>query len=164
MQRLWAPWRVQYLTTIGKKGKGCLFCKLAKEERSAQDYVVVRWKHCYAVLNIFPYNNGHLLIVPYRHVDDLNKMKDAERLEFFDLLAYMKELLQEVLHPDGFNIGMNIGHAAGAGIPKHLHMHLVPRWTGDVNFMPVLGDVKVISQSLEELHQKLIEADKKKNK
>ena len=165
MQRLWAPWRAQYLSEMSKREKGgCLFCRMAKSDSDAKNYVVLRRKHCFVVLNIYPYNNGHLLIVPYRHVSDLNKMRQDERLEFFDLLMYTKQLLEEVLHPEGFNIGMNIGHAAGAGVPKHLHMHIVPRWEGDVNFMPTVANIKVISQSLDELYRKLIEADKNKTK
>jgi len=162
MDRIWAPWRRKYLSTVSKKQKGCLFCRIGKQKKDKTDHVFLRGKHCYAVLNLYPYNNGHTLIVPHRHIDDLSKMKKEERDEFFDLLNYVKSLLDQVLHPDGYNIGMNIGHGAGAGIPKHVHMHIVPRWVGDVNFMPVVGGIKVVSQSLDELHNALKKADKKK--
>lgn len=164
MDRIWAPWRTAYLSTISEKQKGCLFCRIGKQKKDKADHVFLRWKYCYAVLNLYPYNNGHSLVVPYRHIHDLNKMKEEERNEFFDLLNYVKSLLDEVLHSDGYNIGMNIGHAAGAGMPKHIHMHIVPRWQGDVNFMPVVGGVKVVSQSLGELHTALKKADKKRRR
>lgn len=159
MERIWAPWRREYLSTVSQKKAGCLFCGIAKSRRDKTEHVFLRWTHCYAVLNLYPYNNGHALIVPYRHVDDVTKMSREAREEFFNLLGYVKTLLDDVLHPEGYNIGMNIGHAAGAGVPKHLHMHIVPRWIGDVNFMPVTAKTKVISQSLSELYAALIAAD-----
>lgn len=162
MDRIWAPWRREYLSAVFKKQKGCLFCRIGKNGNDKAEHVFLRWKHCYAILNLYPYNNGHVLIVPYRHVADITKMTENARKEFFDLLNYVKILLDDVLHPEGYNIGMNLGHAAGAGVPKHLHMHIVPRWVGDVNFMPVIGQVKVISQSLDDLYQALVQADKKR--
>ena len=164
MDKIWAPWRTVYLSTVSKKQKGCLFCRIGKQKKDKADHVFLRRKHCYAVLNLYPYNNGHVLIVPYRHINDLSKMKQEERDEFFDLLNHVKTLLDDTLHPDGYNIGMNIGHAAGAGMPKHVHMHIVPRWVGDVNFMPVVGSTKVVSQSLDELHKLLKKADKERKK
>lgn len=160
MDHIWAPWRKAYLSNTHKKTQGCLFCSIGKQKQDNNNYVFLRWKYCYAVLNLYPYNNGHILIVPYRHVADISKMKEEERKEFFDLLNYVKILLQKVLRPEGYNIGINIGSAAGAGIPKHIHMHVVPRWVGDVNFMPVVGGTKVISQSLKDLYQALKKADK----
>lgn len=161
MDRIWAPWRADYLSAEQKKHKGCLFCRIAKGSCDQTDHVFVRWTYCYAVLNRYPYNNGHALIVPYRHIADMANMKTEERAEFFDLLDYVKRLLQDTLNPEGYNIGMNIGHAAGAGVPKHIHMHIVPRWIGDVNFMPVIGQTKVISQSLDELYAALVKAQKR---
>ncbi len=166
MDKLWAPWRSGYLAKITKqsaKVKGCLFCHLGKSRADQKNMVVVRRETCYAVLNIYPYNNGHTLIVPYRHVADISKLDHAERSEFFDLMDYTKTLLGDVLRPEGFNIGMNIGKAAGAGIPGHLHMHVVPRWLGDVNFMSVVADTKVISQSLEALYRAVVAADRKRS-
>lgn len=164
MDRIWAPWRSKYLTTINTKQKGCLFCRIGKQQDDYADHVFLRRKYCYAVLNLYPYNNGHTLIVPYRHVDDVSKMRGPERLEFFELLNCVKSLLDEVLKPEGYNVGINIGRAAGAGIPRHVHMHVVPRWNGDVNFIPVTANTKVISQSLDELQAALKKADKKRKK
>lgn len=163
MDKLWAPWRSRYLTAITdhkSKGKGCLFCRIAKEENDVANAIFVRKKYCYAVLNIYPYNNGHSLIVPYRHVKDFSQLKTDEKMEFFDLLEYVKRLMVRELKPDGFNIGMNIGKSAGAGVPGHIHMHIVPRWNGDVNFMPVTAQTKVISQSLKELYKRFVSAHK----
>ncbi len=163
MDKLWAPWRSQYLTAITdkkSKKKECLFCRIAKEQEDRKNAIFVRRKHCYAVLNIFPYNNGHSLVVPYRHVSDLSRLNEEEKLEFFALIDHVKGLMARELKPDGFNIGMNIGKAAGAGVPDHIHMHIVPRWLGDVNFMPVISQTKVISQSLNELYKRLSAAHK----
>ncbi|PIW58631.1 MAG: HIT family hydrolase, partial [Candidatus Omnitrophica bacterium CG12_big_fil_rev_8_21_14_0_65_50_5] len=119
---------------------------------------VVRGEYCFIVMNLYPYNNGHLLVIPNRHVNDLKNLKLAEKREFFDMLEYAKDLLTDILSPEGFNIGMNLGRAAGAGIPRHLHMHIVPRWLGDMNFMLSVADTKVMSQSLKELHKQLSDA------
>ncbi|HRZ39857.1 MAG TPA: HIT domain-containing protein [Candidatus Omnitrophota bacterium] len=163
MDKLWAPWRSQYLTAITdkkSKTKKCLFCRIAEEQDDRKNAIFVRREHCYAVLNIFPYNNGHSLVVPYRHVSDLSRLNEEEKLEFFALIDHVKGLMVRELNPDGFNIGMNIGKAAGAGVPDHIHMHIVPRWLGDVNFMPVISETKVISQSLNELYKRLSAAHK----
>ncbi|MCK5581997.1 MAG: HIT domain-containing protein [Candidatus Omnitrophica bacterium] len=164
MDKLWAPWRETYLTQIIKKTKKCVFCKILKEKKDKENFIFVRTQHCFAVLNLYPYNNGHSLVLPIRHVDDLSKLKAEEQADFFNLLNHVKSLLSEVLHPEGYNIGMNIGKAAGAGFPGHLHIHIVPRWKGDVNFMPVVSNTKVISQSLSALHTQLSAAHKKKRK
>ena len=158
MDKLWAPWRVKYITKILKEHKGCVFCKILKEKKDKKNYIVVRKKDCYTVLNIYPYNNGHLLIVPRRHVDDLSKLTNEERNHLMDLLEEMKTLLDKVMKPGGYNIGINLGRVAGAGFPGHLHIHIVPRWFGDVNFMPVVANAKVISQSLRTLYNKLTDA------
>lgn len=155
MEKLWAPWRVKYITKIAKGHMGCIFCKIDKEKKDKKNFIVNRSKHAYSVLNIYPYNNGHMLIVSKRHVNDLSKLTKDARNDLLDLLESTKRLIEKVLGPGGFNIGINIGRIAGAGFPGHLHIHLVPRWRGDVNFMPVVGNTKVISQSLQELHKKL---------
>ncbi len=163
MDRLWAPWRIKYLKEELKQVKhfgGCVFCHIIKEKKDKDHLVVVRGEHCFIVLNLYPYNNGHVMVIPNRHVGDLKHMKIAEKTEFFEMLEYGKDLLTDVLHPEGFNIGMNLGRAAGAGIPRHMHMHIVPRWLGDINFMPAVGNTKVISQSLKELHKQLSDAHK----
>lgn len=162
MDRLWAPWRMKYLKEELKQVKhtfgGCIFCRIIKDKKDKDNLVVVRGEHCFIVMNLYPYNNGHLLVIPNRHVNDLKSLKIAEKREFFDMLEYAQDLLKDALNPEGFNIGMNLGRAAGAGIPKHLHMHIVPRWLGDMNFMPTVADTKVMSQSLKELHKQLSDA------
>lgn len=164
MDKLWAPWRIKYVSKKVKQPKGETFSQIFKDKNDKKNYVFIRFEHSFAVLNIFPYNNGHILIVPNRKVKDLEFLRREEREDLFDLVEEAKSLLEEVLKPEGFNIGINLGKAAGAGIPGHLHIHIVPRWTGDVNFMPVIADTKVISQSLEELYKKLVHAYKKRHR
>ena len=159
-KRLWAPWRVGYITAIHKKTAGCVFCRIFNQKKDSKNYIFKRTKHSFAVLNTFPYNNGHVLIIPNRHVSDLKKLRKEEKEDLYALLEYTKDLIEKILKPTGYNIGLNIGRAAGAGFPGHLHIHMVPRWMGDMNFMPIASDTKVISQSLSELYTKLIHADK----
>lgn len=161
VKRLWAPWRDKYITHDIKNTKGCVFCRILKEQKDAANYVIVRKKHTFAVLNIYPYNNGHLLVLPKRHVSDLAKLTNEEKAELYGLLEEMKALTDKVLEPSGYNVGINLGRVAGAGFPGHLHFHLVPRWEGDVNFMPVTGRTKVVSQSLKTLYKLLTHAYKK---
>ena len=163
MERLWAPWRVTYITQIVKKSKGCVFCSIFKQKTDLKNYVLMRTAHAYSVLNIYPYNNGHMLIVTNRHVDDLDKLTRVEREDLFDLLRTTKSLVQRALKPKGYNIGINLGRVAGAGFPGHVHIHLVPRWKGDVNFMPVTAHTKVLSQSLEVLYKELSRAHKRRH-
>lgn len=155
MQRLWAPWRVKYVTSLDKKQHGCVFCRILKEKKDAKNFIFKRFRHSFAVFNIFPYNNGHVLIVVNRHVGELEKLNRNEKEDLWNLLEASKSLLQKVLKPDGFNVGINLGRAAGAGFPGHLHIHLVPRWGGDVNFMPIIANTKVISQSMKALYSKI---------
>ncbi len=164
MDKLWAPWRVKYITKIVKKTKGCVFCSILKEKKDKKNFIIKRTKHAYSVLNIFPYNNGHILIIPNRHVPDLSDLNREERNDLLDLLQETKALLGKTMHADGYNIGINLGKAAGAGFPNHMHIHLVPRWQGDVNFMPVTADTKVVSQSLKALYEKLSKAYKTSKK
>jgi ATP adenylyltransferase len=152
MDKLWAPWRINYVQA--KKTKGCLFCQAVRSSK-CRDYLVFSTEHSFCLLNIFPYNNGHLMVAPKRHVKDLAELKDGQMLDLMKALILARKLLGKVLKPEGFNIGINIGAVAGAGIPGHLHIHIVPRWKGDTNFMPVLGNTKIISQSLGELHKQL---------
>jgi ATP adenylyltransferase len=156
MDKLWAPWRVEYIRNIKKKG--CIFCK---GRDKADDYVVFKTAHSIAMLNIYPYNNGHILVSPLRHVRSLEQLKDEEALDLFKAIKKAQKLLDRVLKPQGYNVGINLSRAAGAGITGHLHVHIVPRWTGDTNFMPILSGVKVISQSLDELHKLLKSAQSK---
>ncbi|MDP2831627.1 MAG: HIT domain-containing protein [Candidatus Omnitrophota bacterium] len=156
MDKLWAPWRINYLSS--NKAGGCIFCRAKKSKLT--DYVIFKTKKSICLLNIYPYNNGHLLISPLRHVADIELLSEEEALDMFKCLKRSKLLLQKVLKPQGYNIGFNLGRQAGAGITGHLHLHIVPRWEGDTNFMPVIGNTKVISQSLEELSLGLKNADK----
>lgn len=156
MDKLWAPWREKYIAQ-SNKAKECLFCKVSKEKSDRKNLIVMRSKYAFCLLNKFPYNNGHLMLSPYRHLKDFSGLHNDETLDLFSTLNKMQSLLKEVLSPDGFNIGMNIGKVSGAGIPNHMHIHIVPRWKEDTNFMPVLFETKIISQSLEVLYDKLYE-------
>lgn len=154
MNKLWAPWRINYIS-VARKTRGCLFCRVAKERQDVKNLVVFRSKYVLCMLNKFPYNNGHLMLSVYRHIKNLAQLTNDEILDLFYALSKMQALLGEILKPDGFNLGMNIGRVAGAGIPGHLHLHIVPRWKEDTNFMPAVFDTKIISQSLSELYEKL---------
>lgn len=160
MDKLWAPWRVKYISA--KRQKGCIFCACLKQK--SKDYVVLRTSHSLAVLNIYPYNNGHVMVAPKKHVGDLSKLNDAEILDLFRTTDRVRNLLDRVVSAQGYNIGINMGKASGAGFPGHLHIHIVPRWKGDTNFMPVVFNTKIISQSLDELLKRLKNADSNQNK
>ncbi|MBU0896343.1 MAG: HIT domain-containing protein [Candidatus Omnitrophica bacterium] len=159
MNNIWAPWRMKYITQ--KKKKGCVFCDIYREKKDKKNFVVLRSSHCFVLLNIFPYNNGHLMIVSNRHTC-LEKLTKPESFDTHETLTKMIPILKKALKPDGFNIGINMGKFAGAGL-EHLHIHLVPRWKEDTNFMPVLTDTKIISQSLKELYILLIKEVKMQN-
>ncbi len=154
MDRLWAPWRIQYINTA-KKIRGCLFCRAAKGKNDKKNHIIFRSRHVFCMLNKFPYNNGHLMISPYRHIKDLVRLTNDEISDFFSVINKSQVLLNGLLKPDGFNLGMNLGSVAGAGVAGHLHLHIVPRWKEDTNFMPAVFDTKIISQSLDELYEKL---------
>ena len=158
MDRLWAPWRKAYIRPKGPKKRGCLFCRLLSEKKDSQNYILKRTAFSFAVLNLYPYNNGHLLIVPNRHTASLSKLSSAERLDWLGLCDEMTRLLEKEFRAQGFNVGINFGKAGGAGIPRHLHLHIVPRWTGDSNFMTSVGDMRVISESLDSAYQSLVRA------
>ena len=151
-RRLWAPWREK---VIAAKPKGCIFCEKPRSSRDRQNYVLRRAPRTFTMLNLYPYNNGHLLIAPYRHAGDLSRLEDGELHELFEETRRAAALLKRRLRPEGLNIGMNLGRAGGASFPGHLHVHLVPRWSGDTNFMPVHAGVKVISQSLDSVYRRL---------
>jgi len=157
MDRLWAPWRVKYISS--KKQKGCIFCKAGRKH--AGDYVIFRTPQAIAMLNIFPYNNGHMLVSPVRHLSRLEDLTREEAAGLFSAVKRAKKLLEKVLKPQGFNLGVNLSRSAGAGITGHLHIHIVPRWVGDTNFMPSLAGTKIISQSLDELAKLLKNAQAK---
>ena len=161
MDKLWAPWREKYITALDGQSKGCVFCKILRQKKDRENYIFIRGKHCFAVLNLYPYNNGHSLIVPYKHVGESEKLSREEKIELWELIEATKKLLNSILRPQGYNVGMNLGRVAGAGFPGHLHIHIVPRWVGDMNFMPVVASTKVVSQSLAVLHGRLKNAYQK---
>ncbi len=155
MDRLWAPWRMIYIVQ-NKKEKGCVLCRIYREKREdSKNFVVYRSKYCFALLNIYPYNNGHTMIVINRHVKSLEKLEKSEFLDLLETIVKTQNVIKKILKAEGFNIGMNIGKVAGAGIESHLHLHIVPRWHGDTNFMPIIGNTKVIPQSLKEVYKNM---------
>jgi ATP adenylyltransferase len=156
-EQLWAPWRMAYIDTAKDKpdDDGCFLCRYRDEQQDAENLVVLRGPQTFVVLNRFPYNNGHLLVAPLAHKANLTDLDDAELLGCMRHLRLMEKLYRRFLHPDGFNIGLNLGRAAGAGVPGHLHWHLVPRWSGDTSFMTVIDDVRVIPISLKAMFDAL---------
>ena len=161
MEKLWSPWRSKYIESFKSdpNSSECIFCQMAKLDPDDTDSLIVhKGKFTFTLLNLYPYNNGHLMIVPYRHTSDFTSLSREEYSESMENLQLAQKALLKVLNPHGFNIGANIGRVAGAGIEDHIHFHIVPRWNGDSNFMPVIGDVKVISQDLLETKTRLIEA------
>ena len=148
MDRLWAPWRLAYVTAAPAPSTDCIFCDAFKSADA--ELTVFRGPHAFVILNLYPYNNGHLLVAPYRHVADIEKLTDAESLELMRLTGKAKLALDRAMKPHGYNVGVNLGRAAGAGLPGHVHLHVVPRWNGDTNFMPLLGDTKVLPLTLAE--------------
>ncbi len=153
MKHNWAPWRIEYIRS--EKPKGCILCDKPKEKKDTQNYVLYRGKLNFIMLNAYPYNPGHLLVAPYRHAASLTELTAAERNEHYALVSRGLEVLKSVYSPAGFNMGANLGKVAGAGIDDHFHSHIVPRWQGDTNYMPVIGDVRVIPQALQDTYQDL---------
>jgi ATP adenylyltransferase len=165
MECLWAPWRMEFIRDVSRQEDSgeCFLCRAAAADDLAACLVVKRTPLAMAVLNRYPYNNGHLLIAPLRHVAQLEELEREEMAEISDLLIQAKKLMDYLMTPHGYNIGLNLGRAAGAGLEAHLHVHIVPRWVGDVNFMTTVGSAKVIPQSLEELWRLLSEAWSQEN-
>lgn len=159
---LWAPWRIEYIENCHQKKDGCIFCDKPAANNDKANLIVHRLSDAYIIMNRYPYNNGHLMIVPFRHTCELKSLTDNEIMEMFQLIEISQDILNEVMKPQGFNIGMNLGQIAGAGIADHLHFHIVPRWGGDTNFMPVIGKTKVVSEALEQTWEKLKKAIEKK--
>ncbi len=156
MDVLWAPWRSKYVSEASKGNKDdCLFCRVHKENSDERNYVVYRGKYVFVMLNAFPYNTAHVMIAPYRHISTIELMTSEEALDMFNLANIVIKAIRNVYNPDGFNIGFNIGRVAGAGIESHLHMHIVPRWNGDSNFMPIISNTKVIPESLDDTFKKI---------
>jgi len=152
MKRLWAPWRIKFVET---KTAGCVFCSVQKETDGPENLIVFRGKHSFVILNRFPYTSGHLLVVANQHVDSLESLESDTRAEMMELATRGMAVIRSVYQPNAFNVGVNIGEAAGAGITGHVHIHVVPRWTGDSNFMLTLADTKVMPEALEETYSRL---------
>jgi ATP adenylyltransferase len=153
MDNLWAVWRRDFI--LGPKERGCIFCKRIRMKADRVNLILYRGKKCFVIMNRYPYNGGHLMVVPYAHKKDLGILTAAEASELFDLSRKSVEVLSRAMSVDGFNLGLNLGAVAGAGIENHLHVHVVPRFKGDTNFLPILGGVKVQSFSLEEIYDLL---------
>ncbi len=147
---LWAPWRIEFIR--GEKEKRCFMCDLEQPGTFPQEeaLIVYRGKTAFVILNRYPYNSGHLLVAPYRHLGDISELTAEERVEIMDLCIKGKEVLEKLMKPSGYNVGFNLGAAAGAGVADHIHLHIVPRWNGDTNFMPVIGDTRVVPEALED--------------
>lgn len=155
MKILWAPWRIKYI--LGKK-EGCIFCDKMKENKDKENYVLLRGKNGFVMLNTFPYNNGHLMVAPYKHVPDLEGLEKDVLGELMGLVKTCTQILKKALKPEGFNIGINLGKVAGAGVEGHIHIHIVPRWGADTSFISTVGDTKIIPESLDDTYKKLLAA------
>ncbi|MDZ7759398.1 MAG: HIT domain-containing protein [Desulfovermiculus sp.] len=153
MERLWAPWRIEYI--LGPKPDECVFCLPDETDEDEERMVLYRGREAYVIMNKFPYNNGHLMVTPFRHLSCLTKLTARENHEIADLVQACTRILFENFNPDGINVGLNIGEAAGAGIEEHLHYHLVPRWTGDHSFMAVMSETMVIPEHLKSTYNRL---------
>ena len=155
MERIWAPWRIEYITQADKIDE-CIFCRALKNRNTGNDdYVLIVRKTCFAMLNKYPYNNGHLMVAPTEHVGDMDSLSREVMADMMELTRDCQRILTDVMKPEGFNIGINCGRVAGAGVVDHIHIHIVPRWNGDTNFMPVIADTKVMPQALKDTQQVL---------
>jgi len=154
MKTIWAPWRIEYIT--GEKEEGCIFCNKPQEGKDKENLILYKGETSFIIMNRYPYSNGHLMAVPYKHTNNMSELSEPEKLELMNLTTKCIEIL-DIMNPDGFNVGMNLGTAGGAGIDDHLHFHIVPRWNGDTNFMPLIGDVKVMPEYLEDTFKTLSE-------
>jgi ATP adenylyltransferase len=161
MEHLWAPWRIGYIENVDIKEEGCIFCIKPKQNNDRENLIVARKEKCFIILNKFPYNNGHLMIVPYNHTGDIAKLSADELKNMMITVQESVKIIKNLMKAQGFNIGLNLERVAGAGIEDHLHIHIVPRWNGDSNFMPIIGNTKVISEGLYETWEKLSREFKK---
>ncbi len=153
MRRIWAPWRIDYIRN--EKPRECIFCRKLREDRDAENYILFRGRSNFVLLNLYPYNPGHLMVAPHRHLSDLQDLTEDELLEHFDLVRKSVKALREEYKPQGFNIGLNLGRTAGAGIEDHVHTHVIPRWNGDTNFVTVVSDIRVIPHALDATYAEL---------
>lgn len=154
MDYLWTPWRYAYVTS-GERSSGCVFCDAAKTGDDEKARIVYRGDYCFIILNTYPYTPGHVMVVPYAHLDELRKLPTEAAHEMIELSQRTETVLRELYHPDGVNLGMNIGKAAGAGIAGHIHMHVLPRWVADANFLSVVGETRVLPETLEETWKRM---------
>ena len=154
MEHIWAPWRIEYIRM--EKPAGCILCEKSGQENDALNYILYRGNQDFVIMNSYPYNPGHLMVAPYRHIANLEELTDEELGEHIQIISRSIKLLRQVFDPDGFNIGMNMGKVAGAGIDGHVHTHIVPRWQGDTNFMPIFSDVRVVPEALTATYAKLV--------
>ncbi|MCE5186768.1 MAG: HIT domain-containing protein [Planctomycetaceae bacterium] len=162
-QNLWAPWRIKYIQGLAASS-GCFLCQaLASPEKDRENLVLWRTEHALVMFNRYPYSNGHLLVAPVKHVAGLSELSEAQMLSLTRLTRDSQRALELAIKPHGFNVGMNFGRCAGAGLPEHMHIHVVPRWSGDTSFMPICSDTNVISQGLYELYDQLAEVSQKEN-
>ena len=156
MKNLWSPWRMSYIKSPKNK-EVCVFCEAISQDEDSSNFVVHRAENSFVILNRYPYSNGHMMVIPNSHVSGLNDLNKPVRAEMMELMNKSTETLKELFQPEGFNLGVNIGEAAGAGIGDHVHLHIVPRWKGDTNFMTSLGNARVIPESLEETYRQIKE-------
>ena len=157
-ENLWAPWRMDYIRVPKPNGNECIFCEKSKSDEDDENLIIYRGEHSFILLNLFPYNNGHVMVVPYEHNAEFHTLDKSTQLEMIQLSSKMMEIMKSEMNVEGFNFGANFGSVAGAGIKEHLHFHLVPRWIGDTNFMPVMGHTKVMMDGLKETWKQLAEA------
>ena len=153
MERIWAPWRIQYIRSAN--AAGCIFCDKPKEDKDADNFILYRGKLNFVIMNAYPYNPGHLMVVPYSHIGKLEDMTAEERNDHYEIVSRVVGILRQETKTENFNVGMNLGRVSGAGIADHIHTHIVPRWNGDNNFMPVIGETRVISESMADIYNKL---------
>ena len=156
MDRLWTPWRFDYIRSLAGAGESCVFCGILAADRDRENLVLHRAKGAFVLLNLFPYSSGHILIVANRHIPFLSDARLEELHEFLELARSCEQALQAEYKPEGFNMGFNLGRAAGAGVAHHLHMHVLPRWTGDSNFVSVVGETRVLPEDLPRTYQRLL--------
>ncbi len=159
LRRLWAVWRMPYIKLLASEGsKECIFCTLPAAKNDKENLILYRSELCFIILNKYPYNPGHLMVAPYRHVASLDELSDEEAIDLWILVKLAMLTLRRAMSPEGFNVGANIGKAAGAGFEGHVHVHIVPRWNGDTNFMPVISNTKVVSDALRNTYEELRES------
>ncbi|MBN1427980.1 MAG: HIT domain-containing protein [Anaerolineae bacterium] len=157
MNHLWTPWRMSYLKRGPQPDATCVFCRKAQENNDVKNHILHRGEHCFVILNLYPYNNGHLMVIPYQHTGRLDELNDATLLELLTLTQKAVQIIETVYNPHGFNIGINLGAAAGAGIVDHIHQHVVPRWGGDTNYLSTVGQTRTIPEWIDETYVRLHE-------